>query len=169
MPKKNYLIGAIPHSRQGSTSPGIRTVDAPGKAFLIQDRDGDVPTSLTALAAVNSQGDLVPFGPIPKGRIFNTAIANDTTDFFLADLAGTGSPCIFRVDVTLSASSVLTARVTSAGTAVNTLINSGNTLNANARYTFDLRVRAGDTVNFRQGVVGGLTIVYMLIDEVDNE
>ncbi len=102
-------------------------------------------------------------GAIRQGDVFNTAeLAN--TDW-LATVVTFPRTCIARITVCSDTAGVVTARLTRAGTTVSLQFNAGSNLAANAVYTFDLPVKAGDQLNLRIGV--GATILLASIDEID--
>jgi len=105
--------------------------------------------------------------PRAKGRIFNTAVANNSTDFFGSDLEVTNPTTLFRFFISMSVATTLTARITSDSTTVTALTNSGENLVANAGFgPHDILLRSGDTLNFRHGSGSSVTINYMLVDEI---
>jgi len=91
------------------------------------------------------------FEAISKGAIFNTAITANT-DIFASDLSPTYSPTAFRIYACFNASGVLTVRRTRGGVTVSEQLNSGDLLNADASYAFDIVVESGETINVQYSV-----------------
>ena len=101
---------------------------------------------------------------IPKGSVFNTAVAADS-DIFSSDLEPTYTPCIFRIYVCFDAGGVLTVRRTKNGATVSENLNGGAALTANAAYIFDIVVEEGETINLRYSV--DATILSLKVVEVN--
>ena len=91
------------------------------------------------------------FTPILKGSVFNASVSANT-NIFASDLSPTNSPTTFRIYATFSASGVLSVVRTRAGTSVTEQLNSGNALNANAAYIFDIIVESGESINLQYSV-----------------
>jgi hypothetical protein len=83
--------------------------------------------------------------------VFNASITANA-DIFSQGIAPTRSPIIFRIYATFNASGVLSVVRTKGTTTVSELLNSGNPLNANAAYIFDIIVEQGETINLRYSV-----------------
>lgn len=83
--------------------------------------------------------------------LFNTSITANT-NIFSTGLSPTRSPVLFRIYAVFSASGVLSVVRTRGTTSVNEQLNSGNNLNANCAYIFDIVVEQGETINFQYSV-----------------
>ena len=116
-----------------------------------------------ALGRITSLASIAQLTPIEKGQIFNTAVGA-AADFFAAALLPTNTPTTFRIYVALNAAGLLYVRRTEGGVTVDEYLNSGNALNANAAYMFDILVRIGQTINLRHSVGG--TILCCIVEEV---
>lgn len=91
------------------------------------------------------------FTPISKAAVFNESVTANT-DIFDSDLSPTHTPTAFRIYACFDASGVLTVRRTKGGVTVSEQLNSGNALNANAAYAFDIIVESGETINLQYSV-----------------
>jgi hypothetical protein len=91
------------------------------------------------------------FTPILKGSVFNASVSANT-NIFASDLSPTNSPTVFRIYATFNVSGVLSVIRTKAGNSVTEQLNSGNALNANAAYIFDIIVESGESINLQYSV-----------------
>jgi len=83
--------------------------------------------------------------------VFNASVTANT-NIFSTDLSPTRSPVLFRIYVAFNTAGVLSV-VRKRGTAsVVEQLNSGNNLNANCAYVFDIVVEQGETINFQYSV-----------------
>lgn len=88
--------------------------------------------------------------PTSKNSVFNEGITADT-DIFDQDLSPTYTPTTFRIYAALDTAGVLSITRTREGNTVTEQLNSGNNLNANAAYIFDIIVHNGETINLQFG------------------
>jgi len=88
---------------------------------------------------------------------FDAAVAADA-DILAADIA-VDEDCILRVIVSENTGVIFRAKVVRDAVIKTLDFNEGGALKANALYTFDLPVRAGDSVNFRMAAA---TTVHVL-------
>jgi hypothetical protein len=114
----------------------------------LQNLDVSLSTRATeaTLSAIKDR-----FTPILKGSVFNASVSAGT-NIFASDLSPTNSPTVFRIYATFNASGVLSVVRTKAGTSVTEQLNSGNALNANAAYIFDIIVESGESINLQYSV-----------------
>jgi hypothetical protein len=95
------------------------------------------------------------FRPIIKGSIFNQSVTANTNIFssnLTPSLATANNPSYFRILACFNASGVLNVVKTKGTTTVTMQLNSGNALNANALYTFNIAVESGESVNLQYSV-----------------
>jgi hypothetical protein len=95
------------------------------------------------------------FRPLIKGSIFNQSVTANT-NIFSSDLtptmATTNNPSYFRIFACFNVSGVLSVVKTKGATTVTMQLNSGNALNANALYAFDIAVESGESINLQYSV-----------------
>jgi len=101
--------------------------------------------------------------PISKGVIHNTGVLANT-DFFVAALAPTNTPCLFRVVGGFSAAGILNVTITRAGNTQTQSFNHAVVLVPNALFMFDHFVDAGDTINYQYTVAA--TIQTFKVQEI---
>jgi hypothetical protein len=80
--------------------------------------------------------------------VFNTSVTANT-NIFSTDLSPTRSPVLFRIYATFDTAGVLSVVRTRGTVSVVEQLNSGNNLNANCAYIFDIVVEEGETINFQ--------------------
>jgi hypothetical protein len=118
----------------------------------------DVALSTRALeAGGNLASILAKFVPLTKAWGHNDALTLNT-DWFLADISPTNTPCLFRTMVMLATSGVFSAILINATVHKTLKLNGAVALVANAAYIFDILVKDGDTVNFQTSASGQGTI-----------
>jgi len=83
--------------------------------------------------------------------VFNAPVTANT-NIFNTDLAPTRSPVLFRVYVAFDTVGVLSIIRRRGTVSVVEQLNSGNSLNANSAYIFDVIVEQGETINFQYSV-----------------
>lgn len=91
------------------------------------------------------------------------------TDWLGADLVPVNTPTVFRIRVAVSIGGNFSAVITNGGNIQTLLFNAvaGPALVAGARYTFEMLVGAGDTVNFRYSAAApGATIQKLIVQEL---
>ena len=86
--------------------------------------------------------------PIEKANVHNTN-KNADTDFLAAALSPSDPPCLFRIQVALTAAAKFRATITKAANTQKVDFNGGNNLSAAGLYQFDILVHDGDTINFQ--------------------
>jgi len=91
------------------------------------------------------------FEGILKGSIFNTAVTA-STNIFASDLTPSYSPTLFRIYCCFDTAGVLSVIRKKDTTTVTEQLNSGNSLNANAAYMFDILVEEGENINLQYSV-----------------
>lgn len=107
------------------------------------------------------------FTPILKGVLFNAAIANNATQFFVSNLVPSNPVSLFRFWVSLNTTAVLTLQEQEAAQIDTSLVNNGVALTGGNGYgPFDIMVESGTSFNFLQSIVGGNTIGYMVVEEI---
>ncbi len=97
------------------------------------------------------------FVPLDKASLHGLAKAAGV-DYFVADLAPTNTPCLFRIMVSIDGAGVFSAKITKAASAKVVSFNGGVALVANALYAFDLLVHSGDTVNLQHTVAANINV-----------
>ena len=85
---------------------------------------------------------------VDKAQIQNTAVTNDE-DWLDTDLSPSRPPCMFKIQVSVDAQTILSAMITRGGTEVRVHFNAGANLAADCLYVFELFVIDGDTINFQ--------------------
>lgn len=105
------------------------------------------------------------FSPIDKGLIQDEANPGAGNDFFGSYIVPTNIPTTFILQVVMTISGRLYTRVSHAGDIVSMDFNGGNSLVANALYTFKLLVHNNDTVNFAYTANGG-NISFFRVQEI---
>jgi hypothetical protein len=107
------------------------------------------------------------FRPLIKGSIFNQSVTANT-NIFSSDLtpsfATTNNPSYFRIFACFNASGVLSVVKTKGTTTVTMQLNSGNALNANALYAFDIAVESGESINLQYSV--DATALELKVEEI---
>jgi hypothetical protein len=141
-----------------STYPGTEIVKVSKTAQTGRDWSADLAklqnldvllssrASEATLSAIKSM-----FTPILKGSVFNASVSANT-NIFASDLSPANSPTVFRIYATFDASGVLSVVRTKGSVTVTEQLNSGNALNANAAYIFDIIVESGETINLQYSV-----------------
>ena len=90
------------------------------------------------------------------------ALAN--TNIFVSDLTPVITPCLFRIQVCISAAATFSARITEGGNTQPFIFNDDTDLTVDAGYIFDLLVHDGDTINFQFDAI--TTIRNLRIQEI---
>ena len=105
------------------------------------------------LDAYNSIGATViaMLRPEVKGSLFNQAVTANT-NFFSENIVPTVPPCIIRIYACFDTEGILSVVKRVGETEVVMHLNSGNTLNANCLYAFDIFVGENEEINFRYSV-----------------
>lgn len=86
--------------------------------------------------------------PIAKATLpLNNALPAAEAPWLGADILPTNSPSCLRIYVSVTVAGVFRIARTAGGVTVVEDLNSGNPLNANSAYTFDVEWRAGDSLN----------------------
>ena len=101
---------------------------------------------------------------IQKGRVYNTAYAGGAVDVFDTDLAPTYTPTTFRIDVTIDAAVTCLVVRDNAVDEVDSIMNTGVALVANAEYIFDIMLTSLEAFNMEFG--GACTILYLEVTEI---
>jgi hypothetical protein len=107
------------------------------------------------------------FRPIIKGSIFNQSVTANTNIFSTSltpSLATTTNPSYFRIFACFNANGVLSVVKTVGTTTVTMQLNSGNALNANCLYAFDIAVEPRESVNLQYSV--DATALELKVEEV---
>lgn len=90
------------------------------------------------------------------GSIFNTALPAAEANLFSSDMAITETGTV-RITFQATVAGVLRVAITRSGTTKTLNLNSNSNLAASAIYSFDIPVKASDTVNLRYSNTGGTT------------
>jgi hypothetical protein len=151
---KDATLSAIKNALAsvGADKVRVTVVDVlPRSPFYLTDSagaelSGYVKNIDIALSAVR---DLLR--PITKASLFNASVTANT-NIFSSSLTPTYSPSTFRIYATFSASGVLSVVRTVGSATVTEQLNSGNALNANCAYIFDIVVESGESINLRYSV-----------------
>ena len=101
---------------------------------------------------------------IQKGRVYNTAYAGAAADVFDDDLTPTYTPTTFRIDVTIDAAVTCLVVRDNGVTEVDSIMNAGVALVANAEYIFDVMLTSLEAFNMEFG--GVCTILYLEVTEI---
>jgi hypothetical protein len=83
--------------------------------------------------------------------IFNTSVTANT-NILSQSIAPTRSPVLFRIYASFDTAGILSVVRTKGTVTVVEQLNSGNNLNANCAYIFDIVVESGETINLRYSV-----------------
>jgi hypothetical protein len=124
-----------------------------GTSLTARDWSSDFAKLQNLDVALSVLRDL--FRPLIKGSIFNQSVTANTNIFssdLTPSLATTSNPSYFRIFACFNASGVLSVVKTKGSTTVTMQLNSGNALNANAMYAFDIAVEAGESVNLQYSI-----------------
>ena len=87
-----------------------------------------------------------------KDNKFNTDVVANT-DIFSPALSPVASPTYFRIYATFDTAGVLVVKRTDSSVTISEELNSGDTLNANSAYVFDIIVQSGETINLQYSVI----------------
>jgi hypothetical protein len=107
------------------------------------------------------------FRPLVKGSVFNQSVTADTNIFssnLTPSLATTTNPSYFRIFACFDASGVLSVVKTRGTVTVTMQLNSGNALNANCLYAFDIIVESGESINLQYSV--NATALELKVEEI---
>lgn len=96
--------------------------------------------------------------PVTQGSIFNTALPAAEAGWFANSITITESG-VMRITVQVSIIGLLRIAITRSGTTIALRLNENVSLIASALYTFDVPVKALDTMNLRYSTTTG-TIDY---------
>jgi hypothetical protein len=149
-------------------SLGTRASESTLSAIKFKTDNLDVPLSTRAsestLSEIRDNTDNLDialsalrdfFRPLIKGSIFNQSVTANTNIFssnLTPSLATTNNPSYFRIFACFNSSGVLSVVKTKGSTTVIMQLNSGNALNANCLYAFDIIVESGESVNLQYSV-----------------
>ncbi len=122
-----------------------------------------MPTDIEVLNAIKRFSADHGLAPVLKGSKFNTGVTADT-DIFASDLSPTKSPTHFRIYAAFDGAGILKVRRTYGGTTVEELLNSGNSININSAYAFDIVVLEDQTINLRYSV--NATATALIVTEI---
>jgi len=134
-------------------------VDTSGRLAIQNQPNFDV-----ALSTIKSKTDNIDialsalrdfFKPLIKGSIFNQSVTANTNIFssnLTPSIATTSNPSYFRIFACFNTSGVLSVVKTVGTTTVTMQLNSGNALNENCLYAFDIAVGYGESVNLQYSV-----------------
>jgi len=105
--------------------------------------------------------------PIIVGaEIFNTAYVTPNNIYTTA-IAPLNTPTIFEIWLSMNAAGSLTVKRTNNGITVSEIPGVAQSLNANDEVAFEIRVHAGDTINFTFSA--NCTINSFSVAELDSE
>ncbi|MBA7560253.1 hypothetical protein ES708_01875 [subsurface metagenome] len=96
-----------------------------------------------------------PLSPIAKGLIHNVVGYIADADIFVAAIAPTNTPTLFKIMAGFSAAGILSVTITNAAGGGGTVVQQfqgGVALNIDSLYGFTHLVHAGDTINYRYSV-----------------
>jgi hypothetical protein len=155
---RTSVVDSLPESPFNITKVG-------GTAVTGRDWSGDFAKLQNLDIALSAFRDF--FRPIIKGSIFNQLVTANTNIFssdLTPSLATTNNPSYFRIFACFNASGVLSVVKTKGATTVTMQLNSGNALNANALYAFDIAVESGESINLRYSV--DATALELKVEEI---
>lgn len=98
----------------------------------------------------------MPFQPIQKALRHKVALPAAETDLLENNISPTNPPSTFKIQVSFSVSGKFYAQITRGGDSIGSWFNGGAALATYTLYTFELLVHAGDNINFRYDVSGGV-------------
>jgi len=122
-----------------------------------------MPTDTEVLDAIEQFSKAQGLAPVVKGSKFSDSVTADT-DIFASDLAPTKSPTHFRIYAAFDAAGILKVRRTYDGTTVEELLNSGNSINMDSAYAFDIVVIEDQMINLRYSV--DATATALIVTEI---
>jgi hypothetical protein len=140
------VVDSLPESPFNITKVG-------GTAVTGRDWSSDFAKLQNLDIALSALRDF--FRPLIKGSIFNQSVTANTNIFssnLTPSLATANNPSYFRISACFNTSGVLSVVKTKGSTNVTMQLNSGNALNANALYTFNIAVESGESVNLQYSV-----------------
>ena len=163
--KLDIALSALRDALRGAGTKDFTTLEADVEAILAQlDTVLSTRASEATLSTRASETTLAKLIPIAKAALFNTALPAAEANWLGADITPTNSPSYLRISVCVSVAGVLRVARSQGATTLTENLNSGNSLTADALYTFDVPWRTGDSINIRYSVTTG-TIKRLIIDE----
>lgn len=159
--------GGITQTQLAAIQVAVQLIDnfiAGARGLVTEDNSAailaelDVALSTRALeAGGNLASILAKFVPLDKASLHGLA-KGAGADYFVADLAPTNTPCLFRILIAIDGAGVFSAKITKGGVAKVCSFNTGQALIADSLYTFDLLVHAGDTINLQHTVAANIDV-----------
>jgi hypothetical protein len=147
------------------SDPDFNLIKVAGTPLTARDWSSDFAKLQNLDIALSALRDF--FRPLTKGSIFNQSVTANTNIFSTSltpSLATATNPSYFRIFACFNASGVLSVVKTKGTTTVTMQLNSGNALNANCLYAFDIIVEYDESVNLRYSV--NATVLELKVVEI---
>lgn len=103
--------------------------------------------------------------PIAKADVFNAALPAADNALLSSAITPSNSPSYVTIYVCVSVAGIFKLARTRGGTTITEVLNSGNSLNADAAYMFNIPWRTGDSLNVQYSATGG-TLKRLTMEEV---